>query len=123
MGQAPLPPLKASQQPPVSADEALKIERAEKSSLVTKLLVEDLEVTSLVIKGLLDSQDPKKVCGLMKAGFELKIAEMRDAHAQLQAELSAKVEGGQMQQTEMLMRISNSDGKIRSMQWFLSNIS
>lgn len=119
-GHGPLPPL-ATQNKPVSLEDSQKLELQERAVRVLGLVREDLEVFPLVFCGLLETHDPKKVVQLVKAGFEARIAALRQDHANLQTTLSVKVEAGEISQSEMLIRLTNADGKIRSMQWFLSN--
>lgn len=119
MGQSPLAPLRTK---PLSEEDAQKLALEEKAESLTNLVMEDIEVLAPLVKRVLDAVDPKKVAQLLKSGFEMKISAMQADHAKMQSEWSAKVADGSMQQSEMLIRIKNSDGRIRSMQWFHSSL-
>lgn len=73
-----------------------------------------------IITSLLDSHDPKKVRQMVIQGYENKIKNMRKAHAELVKSLSENTE---ISHEERFEKLSNSDGKIRSMCWFTENLS
>lgn len=81
-------------------------------------LIGDPTTLPLLVKMALDSYDPKLVIQKLREGFNLKIAALRDAHVKNVAGLQELLAAEKISQSEFHVRVSNSDGKIRSMEWF-----
>lgn len=73
----------------------------------------------VIVKSLLDQYDPKKVRQMVIQGFEQKIRSMREDHKKLVSDLAHRTD---LTHEERHEKISNSDGKIRSMCWFTENL-
>ena len=84
---------------------------------------DDFKLFPQLLCSLLDTTDPKKVVQLIRCGFELKLEKMRAEHQDLVQKLVDEETKGKISESERLIRVSNSDGKIRSMQWFYSALS
>lgn len=119
--RGPLPPLGGKTATQVEQEAPFSTENL--AGQVVTMLRLDIDCFAVVVEKLLATQDSKKICQLVKAGFERRIAALQQEYAELQTALAQKVEGGQMSQAEMLIRLKNLDGKIRSLQWFHSNLS
>ena len=65
--------------------------RVNNLELLMNIIESDLDIASYVVKRLLDKTDPKKVCQLVKAGFDMKISEMQQSYTEMQWDLHNKV--------------------------------
>lgn len=73
-----------------------------------------------IIKVFLDGHDPKSCHILIKRGFDKKIEAMKKAHRELHVSTYARTD---IDDDAKYRIVDNSDGKIRSMQWFRDTIA
>ena len=73
-----------------------------------------------IVKLFLDKSDPKSVQIAVKRGFQLKIDEMKKQHKDFVYETFLRQD---ILADEKFRLVDNSDGKIRSMIWFLECIA
>ena len=106
----------------MSEADLAKMNQAEQQDRISALLADGVEIIPAVIEQALIIADPKKVQQLIKDGFQRRIDKLVQEHAELAPQLRQEVEEGKASQSYMHTKLTNLDGKIRSMKWFLSTI-